>query len=473
MVFLSLMLCHAFHRPEMKRSAMAPNDASIQNDVAFQSLLSSQRELLNRLKSEQEIKTQQRKPKSRKIRRTSGTPFRDDFFNSQSNLSIGPQNFREEKFLHPQRLSIGTGSDNYILPDFELGKFMSDGSSSEAQHLLEGDEEIKTQKLGVDDVSSVHQRRRSTLRFLNYLFEKNDGRRASMDTVKQMESSEDQKAANGQRSADEVSDDDDDDKDYEDFKTQKLDVDDVSSVQQRRSSTLRFLHYLFEKNDGRRASMDTVKQMESNEDQKAANGQRSEADEESEDDDYDYGVDGVNMSDAFLLEEDIKTQKLDVDDVSSVHQRRSSTLRFLHYLFEKQEGRRASIDTVRQKENDEDQEVDDGQRREAEENSDDDYDVYIVDANDEDEDENDTGENDTQGADVTVVTVAEQVRRQLVVFESTMEETQNSQQAIHDWDRKMGLKRSHSKTMRLSCRSRKKLRAIVRKELSHLRGNFT
>ncbi|KAL3926475.1 MAG: hypothetical protein SGARI_005594, partial [Bacillariaceae sp.] len=51
-------------------------------------------------------------------------------------------------------------------------------------------------------------------------------------------------------------------------------------------------------------------------------------------------------------------------------------------------------------------------------------------------------------------------------FASAMDKTSQSQQDIHDWDRKMGLKRSHSKTMRLSMRSRKKLRAIMKKELT-------
>mmetsp|Transcript_10389 Transcript_10389/g.14888 ORF Transcript_10389/g.14888 Transcript_10389/m.14888 type:complete len:319 (+) Transcript_10389:102-1058(+) len=50
-------------------------------------------------------------------------------------------------------------------------------------------------------------------------------------------------------------------------------------------------------------------------------------------------------------------------------------------------------------------------------------------------------------------------------FESSMEAAQKSQQKIHDWDRKMGLKRSHSKTMRLSSRSRRKLRQICKEDL--------
>lgn len=43
---------------------------------------------------------------------------------------------------------------------------------------------------------------------------------------------------------------------------------------------------------------------------------------------------------------------------------------------------------------------------------------------------------------------------------STMTASQASQQSIHDWDRAMGLRRSHSKTMRASQRSRKKLQEV-------------
>lgn len=50
-------------------------------------------------------------------------------------------------------------------------------------------------------------------------------------------------------------------------------------------------------------------------------------------------------------------------------------------------------------------------------------------------------------------------------FAESMVKSQKSQQAIHDWDKKMGLKRSHSKTMRLSMRSRKKLKAMLKKSM--------
>ena len=48
---------------------------------------------------------------------------------------------------------------------------------------------------------------------------------------------------------------------------------------------------------------------------------------------------------------------------------------------------------------------------------------------------------------------------------NAMEKSAQSQQDIHNWDRKMGLKKSHSKTMRLSSRSRKKLRTAFKKEI--------
>jgi hypothetical protein len=61
-----------------------------------------------------------------------------------------------------------------------------------------------------------------------------------------------------------------------------------------------------------------------------------------------------------------------------------------------------------------------------------------------------------------------QLKSTMEDFSSAMENSTKSQQDIHDWDRKMGLKRSHSKTMRLSMRSRKKLRLILKKEINSL-----
>lgn len=61
-----------------------------------------------------------------------------------------------------------------------------------------------------------------------------------------------------------------------------------------------------------------------------------------------------------------------------------------------------------------------------------------------------------------------QIKSLIEAFRDAMERSQKTQQSIHDWDRKMGLKRSHSKTMRLSSRSRKKLRAVFKSELNAL-----
>lgn len=67
----------------------------------------------------------------------------------------------------------------------------------------------------------------------------------------------------------------------------------------------------------------------------------------------------------------------------------------------------------------------------------------------------------------------EQVKNLLGEFKVAMERSQKSQQDIHDWDRKMGLKRSHSKTMRLSSRSRKKLRTLFKNEITALLSKYS
>jgi len=53
----------------------------------------------------------------------------------------------------------------------------------------------------------------------------------------------------------------------------------------------------------------------------------------------------------------------------------------------------------------------------------------------------------------------------LAKIASAMEASQTSQQNIHDWDKKFGLKRAHSKTMRESCRSRKKVLDFLKGEI--------
>lgn len=63
---------------------------------------------------------------------------------------------------------------------------------------------------------------------------------------------------------------------------------------------------------------------------------------------------------------------------------------------------------------------------------------------------------------------ASQNKRFLENFMVSMIRSHQSQQAIHAWDRNMGLKRSHSKTMRLSMRSRKKLKLMIKKDITQI-----
>lgn len=61
-----------------------------------------------------------------------------------------------------------------------------------------------------------------------------------------------------------------------------------------------------------------------------------------------------------------------------------------------------------------------------------------------------------------------EARTVLMALHVAMEKSQKTQQDIHDWDRTMGLKRSHCKTMRLTTRSRKKLRQMLKKQINAL-----
>jgi len=65
-----------------------------------------------------------------------------------------------------------------------------------------------------------------------------------------------------------------------------------------------------------------------------------------------------------------------------------------------------------------------------------------------------------QDRPITNITAA-----RLAKIASAMEASQTSQQNIHDWDKKFGLKRAHSKTMRESCRSRKKVLDFLKREI--------
>ncbi|GAX09402.1 hypothetical protein FisN_6Lh225 [Fistulifera solaris] len=89
--------------------------------------------------------------------------------------------------------------------------------------------------------------------------------------------------------------------------------------------------------------------------------------------------------------------------------------------------------------------------------------VTEAETDDDDDDDNDNNEvNDDTPVDPT------QVQNIVQAFRAAMERSQYTQQSIHDWDKKMGLKRSHSKTMRLSARSRKKLRTLFKREFTVL-----
>jgi len=264
---------------------MAP--LPIHDDTAFQSLLSSQRQLLRMLNLEKGNDVLQEKPYASCY---SNTDFSNDLIHNATNVSIGEVSNRSEQVLCSRRTSIGIGSDIYILPDFEPNKIDSD-----FMPLGNGEGDQKTRKIDADDNTKRIKRRRSTLVFLQYLFDKQEDRPASMDVVKQAE------------------------------------------IMEAEAADVR------------------------------PNGDYGDSDDD------DYGVYTVDVYDDVLNQ----TEFIEIDP-------------------------------------------------------------------------------------------AECVRQQFVLFESSMEKSQGSQQAIHDWDRKMGLKRSHSKTMRLSSRSRKKLRSIVKKQVSHM-----
>lgn len=78
--------------------------------------------------------------------------------------------------------------------------------------------------------------------------------------------------------------------------------------------------------------------------------------------------------------------------------------------------------------------------------------------------ENICDESETSHTPLQNTTEDKGVTEQISHFGSAMLKSYRSQQQIHDWDRKMGLKRSHSKTMRLSMKTRSALRKFVEKE---------
>jgi hypothetical protein len=134
--------------------------------------------------------------------------------------------------------------------------------------------------------------------------------------------------------------------------------------------------------------------------------------------------------------------------------RRRTTLSFLDYIFEKNEEPKQPTPQKPPK-----------QRIEYDDSDDDDYGVIVEDVSSDDESDygRDYAEDDSRPKIYLI-----EVKEKMVSFDGAMGSSQDSQQAIHDWDRKMGLKRSHSKTMRLSSRSRKQLREIMQQDIKEL-----
>mmetsp|Transcript_9856 Transcript_9856/g.15159 ORF Transcript_9856/g.15159 Transcript_9856/m.15159 type:complete len:262 (-) Transcript_9856:82-867(-) len=64
----------------------------------------------------------------------------------------------------------------------------------------------------------------------------------------------------------------------------------------------------------------------------------------------------------------------------------------------------------------------------------------------------------------------EEFRQNLWSLRNATKCSQKSQKQIHSWDRKMGLRANHSTTMRKSSRSRRKIMAMVNKELHFLQN---
>lgn len=156
------------------------------------------------------------------------------------------------------------------------------------------------------------------------------------------------------------------------------------------------------------------------------------------------------------------------DDGPPPSKRRRTTLAFLNYLFEdKDEDGEEKKCTA-----DHEASTGYGSFELGECSDDEDYGVFVQDAIDEGPVDNDDVTELARHVSCTstkpTTNGGEQVKEQLESFQSAMGHSLKSQQQIHDWDRKMGLKRSHSKTMRLSMRSRKRLSEILKKDIRRL-----
>lgn len=256
----------------MKRSSkMAPQDDKFYNDATFQCLLSSQRELLSRLNSEQKL--------VQPPRRVMDTTTMSGQWANATNHSIGFETFRNDNIALSKRMSLGIGADDLIMPrrEFDSDQF----SESMCEDVIK--------KGGKQPQRGTHKRRRSTLSFLEYIFENGPEPTIPMEPMQK-------------RARNRVEYNDSDDEDY-----------------------------------------------------------------------------GVVVEDAY---------------------------------------------------SDDDQVIED--------------------------------------EDFSPWTVPGEAKDILITFDAAMGRSQDSQQQIHDWDKKMGLKRSHSKTMRLSSRSRKLLRQFTQKDIVFL-----
>jgi hypothetical protein len=151
-----------------------------------------------------------------------------------------------------------------------------------------------------------------------------------------------------------------------------------------------------------------------------------------------------------------KKRSIDLSDHLN-SKRRRTTLSFLDYIFEKNEESKQQSPQKPAKLP--------KQRIEYDDSDDDDYGVIVEDISS--DDDSDYGRNYAEDDSRPKVKLIE-VKEKMASFDGAMGSSQDSQQAIHDWDRKMGLKRSHSKTMRLSSRSRKQLREIMKQDIKEL-----
>jgi hypothetical protein len=154
-----------------------------------------------------------------------------------------------------------------------------------------------------------------------------------------------------------------------------------------------------------------------------------------------------------------RKQIKDGHDPSAPNKRRRPTLAFLDYIFEKNPEPMTNSETEPAPKRSRN-------RVEYNDSDDEDYGVIMEDVYTSDEEL--AGDDECNEECYFPRMHPEEAKRHLVVFENAMGRSQDSQQQIHDWDKKMGLKRSHSKTMRLSSRSRKQLRQFTQKDIEHI-----